>query len=195
VLGDWGAALEVFGGYSFLTGGLNDIYSSNLLGGVAIDIYYKKFEFILRLFGGSLKMKKDMEYSTGFYPKDSTMSVVFPELSVGYTAFENYRIKLAPFVGIGGLFIQTSSTQRKEIPGLKELSISAFAFNLGTSFDIRFSKKPKNLYYPNPFDYFVRIRYNFCLPVFSNKYDAVSGQMHTLTIGFGLFVRDTKREY
>ena len=194
VLGDWGSAFEVFAGYSFLTGGLNDIYNDNVLGGGAIDIYYKRFEFVMRMFGGSLRMKKDIEYSTGFYPKDSTMSVFIPELSFGYATFENHRIKLAPFVGIGGLFIHASSTKRKEIPELKELSISAFAFNLGASFDIRLGKKSEYKYYPNSFDGFIRIRYNFCLPIFSDKND-ISGRMHTITIGIGMFAKDLKREY
>lgn len=197
VLGNWGAALEAFAGISFLTGKIKNIYSDEAVGGGggAVDIYYKKFEFVLRMFGGSLKVTKDMEYSTGIYPKDSAMTVFLPELSFGYTAFENHRIKLAPFVGIGGFFVHTSSTERKKIPELKELSVSAFAFNLGTSFDIRFGKKPQYLYYPNSFDGFIRIRYNFCLPIFSTKNNITNGQMHTLTIGIGVFARNSKREY
>jgi len=70
----------------------------------------------------------------------------------------------------------------------------SFAFNLGASFDIRVSKKPKYKYYPNFSDSFLRIRYNFCLLVFLNK-NNISGQMHALTIGIGLFAKDLKREY
>jgi len=194
VLGNWGSALEVFFGMGLPTGGLRDMYNDDVLGGGAIDISYKKFEFVLRMFGGSLRMKKDIEYSTGVYSKDSSMTAFLPELSFGYAALENHRIKLAPFVGIGGLFIHTSSSERKKIPELKELSVSAFAFNFGASFDIRFGKKPEYSYYPNSFDGFLRIRYNFCLPIFSNK-SGISGQMHTITIGIGFFARDLKREY
>jgi hypothetical protein len=195
VLGNWGGAFEAFFGMSFPTGELRDMYSDDVLGGGAIDVYYKKFEFVLRMFGGSLRAKRDMEYSTGFYPKDSAMTAFLPELSFGYAVFENHRIKLAPFVGIGGLFIHASSTKRKEIPALKEFSISAFAFNLGTSFDIRFGKKPRYLYYPNSYGGFLRIRYNLCLPIFSNRHHTISSQMHTVTIGVGIFSRDLKREY
>jgi hypothetical protein len=194
VLGDWGAALEVFFGMSLLAGSLKDMYSDDVLGGGSIDVYYKKFEFLLRMYGGSLRAKNDMEYSKGFYPKDSTMNAFLPELAFGYSVFENHRIKLAPFAGIGGLFIHTSSKKRKEIPELKELSISEFAFNFGASFDIRFGRKPQYKYYPNSFGGFLRIRYNFCLPIFSNRND-IGGQMHTITIGLGFFSRKEKREY
>ena len=195
VLGNLGVAFEFFFGMNFPMGEIKNDYGDDVLGGGAIDVYYKKFEFVLRMFGGSLSLKKDMDYSKGVYPKDSTMTAFLPELSFGYAVFENHRIKLAPFLGIGGLFIHTSSENRKKIPELKELSVSAFTLNFGTSFDIRFSKKPKYKYYPNSFDGFIRIRYNFCLPIYSNQYDAVSGQMHTITIGIGCFARDLKREY
>jgi len=195
VLGNWGAAIELFFGMGFPTGGLRERFIDDVAGGVALDVYYKKFEFILRMYGGSYHLKKDIEFSKGIYPKDSAMTVFLPELSFGYAVFENHRIKLAPFAGIGGLFIHTTSKKRKEIPELKELSASAFAFNFGASFDIRFSKKPQYKYYPNSFDLFLRIRYNFCLPIYPNKYDAISGQLHTVTIGLGGFSRSSKREY
>ena len=197
VLGKWGAGVEVFAGMNFPTGRLRNSYRDACFGGGAIDIYFKKFEFILRFFGGSYSLKNDIEYSQGFYSKDSTLKVFLPELSFGYSILDNYRLKLAPFVGIGGFFLNTSSAQRKEIPELKELSVSAFAFNFGASFDIRFGQsKPRYKYYPNN-DYggFVRIRYNFCLPIFSKKHDAIGGQLHTVTVGVGLFARDSKREY
>jgi hypothetical protein len=195
VLGTWGAALEIFFGMGFPTGEFRNRFIDDVTFGVALDVYYKKFEFLVRMIGGSFHLKKDIEYSKGYYPKDSAMTVFLPELSCGYAVFENHRIKLAPFAGIGGFFVHTSLKKRKEIQELKELSVSAFAFNFGTSFDIRFSKKPQYKYYPNSFDLFLRIRYNFCLPVFSNKYDAINGQLHTVTIGLGGFSRASKREY
>jgi len=101
----WGAAIELFFGSSFLTGELKDRHKESVYIGGAIDIYYKKFEFILKLYGGSIAMRKDIEFSTGLYPKDSMLSVCFPEFSFGYTAFENHRVKLAPFAGVGGFFV------------------------------------------------------------------------------------------
>jgi hypothetical protein len=194
VQSNWGGDVEVFGGYSMLAGGLADGYKNYISGGGAINIYYKKIEFILRMYGGSAKTKKEFEYSTGKFEKDSTMSVFLPEVSVGYGVLDNHRFKIAPFLGVGGIFIKAPSARRKEIPELKELNISAVTCNFGVSFDLIFGKKDKQRYNV-PYYYFLRLRYNFCLPIFLKKNAEFSGNMHTVTLGVGIFFRDYHREY
>ena len=195
VLDDLGGAFEMFGGYSFLTGYLYDNYSYCGFVGGAFDFYYKKFEIILRIYGGAVNINNDMKYTKGFYPKGSDFKTFFSDLSLGFTAFENHRIKLAPYSGFGAFYFFPSSSKRKEIPELRELSVASYSFNCGVSFDIRLSQKPKHTYNPIYGDYFVRIRYNFGLPILANQYGSISGQMHSITFGFGMFIRRFKRDY
>ena len=120
--------------------------------------------------------------------------VFIPEASLGFAALENYRFKLAPFAGIGGMLIDPPSSKTDKEPELKEVSISAFTYNLGVNFDIKFGKRgysfrPKSSYG------FLRVRYGYGIPNFSKKYNEISGSTHYITIGFGGFSRGLKREY
>ena len=191
---NWGMAFEFFSGYGIFTGTLSNNYTNNVPLGVAFDICYKKIELYLRDYIGFNSTKKDFDYSTGVYEKSSSTTVFIPEASLGFAALDNDRFKLAPFAGIGGLLIAPPFAKTDKEPELKEVSISAFTYNLGVSFDIKFGKKgyafrPKSSYG------FLRIRYGYSIPNFSKKYDEFSGGTHYITVGVGGFSRGLKRKY
>ena len=191
---NWGMAFEFFSGYGIFTETLSNNYTNNIPIGIAFDICYKRFELYLRDYIGFNKTKKDFVYSTGVYEKGSSTMVFLPEASLGFAALDNDRFKLAPFAGIGGLHICPPFGKTDKEPELNEVSISAFTYNLGVSFDIKFGKKgysfrPKSSYG------FLRVRYGYSIPNFSKKYDEISGGTHYITIGVGGFSRGLKREY
>jgi len=191
---NWGMAFEFFSGYGIFTETLSNNYTNNIPIGIAFDICYKRFELYLRDYIGFNKTKKDFVYSTGVYEKGSSTMVFLPEASLGFAALDNDRFKLAPFVGIGGLHICPPFGKTDKEPELNEVSIYAFTYNLGVSFDIKFGKKgysfrPKSSYG------FLRVRYGYSIPNFSKKYDEISGGTHYITIGVGGFSRGLKREY
>ena len=191
---NWGMAFEFFSGYGIFTGTLSNNYTNNVPLGVAFDICYKKIELYLRDYIGFNSTKKDFDYSTGIYEKGSSTMVFIPEASLGFAALDNDRFKLAPFAGIGGLLIDPPSAKTDKEPELKEVSISAFTYNLGVSFDIKFGKKGY-LFRPKSSYGFLRIRYGYSIPNFSKKYDKISGGTHYITVGVGGFSRGLKREY
>jgi hypothetical protein len=189
---NWGLAFEFFSGYGILTGVLKDNFTNNIPLGVAFDICYKRFELYLRDYIGFNKTKVDLDYSTGTYNKGSSAMVFLPEASFGYAALDRDRFKLAPFVGIGGINICPPLGRTDKIPELNEVSVSAFTYNFGANFDLKFGKKgytfrPKTSYG------FLRIRYAYCLAVKRNE--GVLGSTHYITIGIGGFSRGLKREY
>jgi len=191
---NWGMAIEFFSGYGIFTGTLSNNYTNNVPLGVAFDICYKRFELYLRDYIGFNSTKKDFVYSTGVYEKGSSTIVFIPEASLGFVALDNDRFKLAPFAGIGGLYICPPFGKTDEEPELDEVSISAFTYNLGVSFDIKFGKKGY-LFCPKSSYRFLRVRYGYSIPNFAKKYDEISGGTHYITIGFGGFSRGLKREY
>ena len=191
---NWGMAFEFFSGYGIFTGKLSNNYTNNVPLGVAFDICYKRFELYLRDYIGFNKTKKDFDYSTGVYEKGSSTMVFLPEASLGFAAFDRDRFKLAPFAGIGGMLIDPPSNKTDKEPELKEVSISAFTYNLGVNFDIKFGKKGY-LFRPKSSYGFLRVRYGYSIPNLSKKYDGISGGTHYITIGFGGFSKGLKREY
>ena len=189
---NWGLATEFFSGYGIFTGTLSNNYTNNIPIGIAFDICYKKFELYLRIYIGFNKTKKDFEYSTGVYEKRSSTLVLLPEASLGYAALDNDRFKFSPFAGIGGLHICPPFGKTDKEPELNEVSISAFTYNLGLNFDIKFGGKG-HLFCPKSSYSFLRIRYGYSIANFSKKYDGMSGGTHSITIGFGGISRGLKR--
>ena len=192
----WGMATEFFSGYAICTGNLSDNYTNNVPIGVAFDICYNRFELFLRDYIGFNKTKKDLFYSTGTFPKGSRVTVYLPEASLGYAVVENNRYKISPFAGIGMTDISPSENDLDAIPELDEVSLEFSAtYFLGINLDIKLGPKTYPAFAPKTEYGFVRIRYAYSFPQFEKKYDGVSGNMHYITIGCGVFGRKHKREY
>ncbi|MCL2738824.1 MAG: hypothetical protein FWE30_05200 [Bacteroidales bacterium] len=193
---NWRATLEFFlvSGYGMLTGELNNNYTNNILPfGFSIDVYYKRFELYLRFAFVNNKTKRDFDYSTGVYEKGSTMQIFFPEASLGFAALQSGRFKLAPFAGIGAVSIGVPLDSSKRNPALKELSQSAFSYNVGATIDIKLGKMGYQ-FRPTSNGGFIRIRYGYSMPQFSSKHNGMSGAVHQISIGYGIFLSALRRE-
>jgi hypothetical protein len=191
----WGVAFEFFAGYSIYTGTLKDNYTNNIPIGVAFDICYKRFELYLRDYIGFNKTKEDFNYSTGIYTKGSPITVFLPEASLGYATLDNDRFKISPFLGIGAMDISPPSGKTTKIPELKEVSLEfTTTYMVGLNFDIKFGGKGY-LFCPKSSYAFLRVRYGYNITRFQKKYDGVLGNMHYITIGFGMMDRKLRREY
>ena len=193
---NWGLTYEFFSGYSLFTGSLSDNYTNNVPIGIAFDVCYKNFELYLRDYIGFNKTKTNHEYSLGTFEKGSRLRVFLPEASLGYVVHNDNRFKLSPFVGIGSMDISPPTADKEEIPELKEVSLEfTSTYIMGVNFDIKFGKKDTPAYNSKTNYGFMRIRYGYSIPNFEKKYIGVYGNMHYITIGFGVMTRGSKREY
>ena len=192
---NWRATCEFFiaSGYSILTGELKNDYTNNIMPFVgSFDVCYKNIELYLRFAFVNNKTKKNFDYSSGVYEKGSSSQLFFPEASLGYAALHRGRFKLAPFVGIGAVSVDIPLKETEKNPDLKELSKSAFAYNVGANIEIKLGKMGYQ-FRPAPNGGFIRIRYTYSMPQFSNKYDGMSGSVHLISIGYGVFLTALKR--
>lgn len=193
---NWGMSAEFFSGYSIFTGNLSKNYTNNVPLGVAFDVCYKKFELYLRDYIGFNQTKKDFNYSLGTWEKGSSTMVYLPEASLGYVAYNNNRFKVSPFAGIGSMEISPPSKVTEKTPELKEVSLDfTTTYILGINLDFKFGFKHMPDYCPKTSYSFMRIRYGYSIPRFEKKYDGMTGNMHYITIGFGVMARGVKREY
>ena len=193
---NWGFAYEFFSGYGLFTEGLSRNYTNNVPIGLAYDIFYKKIGLYLQLSVGFNSTKKDFNYSVGTFEKGSATRVYLFEGALGYAVLDNNRFKLSPFAGLGSMSIAPMENDIKKIPQLEELSLDfALTYMIGFNFDIKLGEKNTSPYRPKTNYWFLRIRYAYGMPQFVNKYDEMTGNMHHITIGIGIFTRGTKREY
>lgn len=192
---NWGVACEFFFGYDMFTGNLCDNFKNAPSLGFAFDIYYKNFEIYLRDFIGSNKTNKDINYSVGTFEKGSRLSMIIAEASLGYVVYNDDRFKLSPFGGIGYIGLSPSADDVKKIPQLEEIEYNNSTYILGVNCDIKFGRKNVPKYNPKATYSFIRIRYAYCFPNFEKKYVGMTGNMHYITVGYGLGGKGLKREY
>jgi len=182
----WGFAFEFFSGYGFFTKELHDYYKNPIPVGVAFDVCYNKFELYLRDYIGITKTAQSIDYSTGSYMEGSSLQAFLPEISLGYASYENNRLKVAPFVGIGSMSITPPSSSFNESPYLEEITLdftTTYVFGFGCDFKLGTKNTPRYITHSNYA--FIRLRYSYNLPQFDKKYENRTGAFHNITIGFG----------
>ena len=114
--------------------------------------------------------------------------------SLGFAVLHSGRFKLAPFAGIGVVSIGVSSNKKRDkIPELKELFKSASSYSVGASVDIKLGKMGSSRHESQ--NEFIRIRYGYGIPRFSNKYDGMAGNVHQFSIEYGFPFIVSKRNY
>lgn len=193
---NWGMTFEFFSGLGIFNGNLGKTYTNNIPIGVAFDICYKNFELYHRDYIGFNKTRVDLYYSTGTWEKDSRLEVFLPEASVGYVGYNDNRLKVSPFAGIGAMSIGPSPKELEDNPDLEELELDfTTAYIVGLNLDIKFGPYKTPAHSPKTSYGFMRIRYGLSMPRFENKYTGMTGNMHYITVGFGGMSRGVRREY
>ena len=108
---------------------------------------------------------------------------------------ENDRVKLAPFAGIGGVIFSPTENDIKNEPFLQDVEVGGFSYMAGMNLDIKLGKRQndRNISFNSEGFGFIRLRYSYCSPRFSQIHDGITGNMHYITIGIGAFGRSVKR--
>ncbi len=197
--GNWSFTTEFFSGYSVLTGNLSENFTNNVPVGASFDIYYKKLDLSLRYYIGIGKTSTNIPYSTGIWEDGSQANVLLPEVSLGYVIIDNKKIRITPFAGIGGTSISPPENDLNENPDLKEVALDySTTYTFGATFDFKFGSSAISFITDNTVEndyWFLRIRYSYIMPQFESKYPGLTGNMHCITIGFGIFGQRMKRDF
>ena len=154
--------------------------------GLSLDFFYGKFDFMLGyevVFG---KTVVDVPYTINsvpeIYPKGSHSNTIVWYADLAYPVWEKKRLRLAPFVGIGGV---SEFYPDDKVPGsnLKNQGEHRWTGNVGLCFDIK-----------------GRIAYDIGMTRF--KYmlsmtlpNAPISAMHTLSVGWTYVIRGKERAY
>lgn len=194
---NWAVGMEFFSGYMHLTGGLSEQYKNSAILGFDFDVEFKKLILYLRGSVGISSLKKDREFSTGYWEKGSTANIGLLEVSMGYALIENNKIKMSPFVGIGGAEVSAPQVDIDEYPELKQAKVGmSTAYTVGLNLDFKLGwDASSHLLYNVPQDksyWFIRVRYGYTMPQLNEV--GHNGNIHHITIGIGGLHRGMKRE-
>ena len=177
----WGLGFDLCSGFSTGT------FSRPIGGlGLSLDLFYRKFDFMLGyevVFG---KTVVDVPYSINsvpeIYPKGSHSNTIVWYANLAYPVLEKKRLRLAPFVGIGGV---SDSYPDDKVPGsdLKNQGEHRWTGNAGLCLDIKGS-----------IGYEVgmtRFKYMFSMTL----PNAPISTMHTFSVGWTYILRGKERVY
>lgn len=180
---DWGWGM----GFDLCSGLSTGKFSRPIAGlGLSLDLFYRKFDFMLGyevVFG---KTVVDVPYSINsvpeIYPKGSRSNTVVWYATIAYPVLEKKRLCLAPFVGVGGV---ADSYPDDKVPGsdLKNQGEHRWTGNAGLCLDIKGS-----------IGYEVgmaRFKYMFSMTL----PNAPISTMHTFSVGWTYILRGKERVY
>jgi hypothetical protein len=114
------------------------------------------------------------------------------DLAVGYRVAEANRFSLTPFFGFGVINFGAGAEEIKEDNVFEKLNFTAQNYLAGVNCTFDLSSK-KNPYSPG--GSFINLRYTFSMPQYNGRKGIESGNMHWLTLGWGMYGRPYKRVF
>lgn len=193
---DWSWSFELFSGYEFYTGELRSSFRDNVPIGMAFDLGFKDLVFDFRGNSGTGKTQKDLYINGMQWNAGENIESGLLEMTFGFKIFESRKIKITPFGGLSLNFILPPEDDIENNPQLKEVGLeSTTTYTLGINLDYKLvstlfpynskTKIERNYWY-------IRLRYGYNMPQFSENYNGFSGNFHYITIGFGAWKRGVK---
>lgn len=180
-------------GYSAFTGELSKKFRDVNVYSFAFKGNYQRLGIGLK---GSLGILKNMEtiktseFSWEHYTK---LNQFMFEGVIGYSIYANSKYNLEPYLGIGLMSIMPNSTEEDAHAEYKDTKIGfSKTYILGASFDYYLgsnsSKGAGSSERP-----FIRLRYSYNMPQLSPTYTGFTGNFHSITLGFGVGFRGSRR--
>ena len=128
------------------------------------------------------------------WPANTLAYAITGDLALEYPVYKGRAIKIMPFAGIGGMGIGPKDKVEKDYPELKDFKeLSTFNYLVGIDIRLNFWDKGINL--SRSGGDFISLRYSYYFPNYQRKYDFMGGNLHIVTVGYGLYGRPSKRKF
>lgn len=195
---NWAYSGELFTGYGVFTGDLSNKFTNPVHLGLSAELSYKKLILFLRIYGGFGLTRDAIMFPQGTWAKSAQTSVTVPEASLGYKVYTNRVVEVAPFAGISSIHIGPTTEDKKKYPEYQHVGFQTLSYSAGVNMDL---KLPRSEYVgmfrvSSRQGYtFIRVRYAYIHQLPEQKNSMFTGNLHSLTIGIGLFGRRAVREY
>ena len=192
VLDDWGLGYEIAMGYLGMQGEMEKQFQDGFLLRLTLDATYKKTLLSLNLNIGGTKTLVDFPFRDTEWLRGSHAVMGDIDASIGYRILEINKLSFTPFAGIGAINFAAGAEEIEQDAIFEKLNFTAqnYLAGINCTFDFR----NKN----NPFEYggsFLNLRYTFVMPQYNGRRGIESGNMHWLTLGWGIYGRPYNRVF
>ena len=191
-LNNWGIGYEVGMGYIGTQGGLATQFKDGFIIRTAVDASYKKMILSLNINVGATSTKVDFPYRETQWPKGSAAMMTDIDLSIGYRVLEVKKLSFIPFVGFGAINLSPGAQEIDEDYSLAKLNYTAQNYLAGMNCTFDLGDKDNPFYSGGNF---LNLRYTFVKPQYNGRKGIESGNMHWVTLGWGIYARPVKRMF
>ena len=191
-LDDWGIGYEIAAGYLGVQGDMAKQFRDGFLLRLSLDGTYKKTVLSLNLNMGGSKTMVDFPFRDTQWPSGSHALMADIDLTIGYRVLEMKRVSFTPFAGFGVINFAAGAEEIEEDKLFEKLNFAAQNYLAGINCTIDLSSK-NNPY--NSGGSFINLRYTFVMPQYNGRKGIESGNMHWLTLGWGMYGRPWKRVF
>lgn len=191
-LDDWGIGYEIAMGYAGMQGNMANQFKDGFLFRLTVDGSYKKTILSLNLNMGGSSTLVNFPFRDTEWPKGSHALMAGIDITAGYRALEVKRFSLTPFAGFGAINFGAGAEEIEEDIIFKKLNFTSQNYLAGVN--CTFDLSSKN----SPFSIggsFINLRYTFSMPQYNGRKGIESGNMHWLTLGWGMYGRPYKRVF
>lgn len=191
-LDDWGIGYEIGMGYLGMQGEMAKQFKDGFLLKLSVDGTYKKAMLSLNLNIGGSKTMVDFPFRDTEWVRGSHAVITGIDLTAGYRILEMKKLSFTPFVGFGAINFGAGAEEIEEDIIFKKLNFTAQNYLVGVNCTFDLSRKN------NPFSIggsFINLRYTFSMPQYNGRKGIESGNMHWVTLGWGMYGRPYKRVF
>ena len=179
---DWGLGYEIAVGYVGMQGDMAKQFKDGALFRLSLHGSYKRTILSLNFSAGGNTTKVDFPYRDTEWLSGSQAILMNIDLTAGYRIVDIKRVSITPFLGVGAINFSPTTEDIENDYTLEKLSFTAHNYLAGINCTFNFKKKSPH------FDgnSFINLRYTFSMPQYNGRKGIESGNMHWLTLGWGM---------
>jgi hypothetical protein len=183
-------------GYIGLSGNISNRFDDATTLGMGFDIFYKQFIFFPRMaFGFGSSVKQPFSHPPGVtWNKGLSLSIMVPEITIGYLLIESDFIQMTPFAGVAAVLIAPPENER-DIPGNNVKLNSNASLLYGVNIDLHLSRQSSSIFSFNEIGLWnIKVRLAMSNPSYTGTNAGFSGSCFYITVGFGGFYQPIHRD-
>ncbi len=198
-IGDWVFGVNFGGGYTFTSGNMTDYFRPQANICMSADVYYKRSAFYFMIQGGFGDLHKDIRINdVDVWEKGTPSDVTSIGLCLGYSIFDNARLRITPFAGVSFGFAEpTTSNDDEDVePYLKDFSIGTSVsqmFGLNVTYRFKDPTKPEDHYYSMG-SWGMNLRVSYIPSILRHEGNQYAGDVIFLSLGVNIDAFNLKKK-
>lgn len=180
---DWAFGFEAAMGYAGMQGDIATQFNDAFLIRMSVEASFKKTILAFNINAGGTSTQVDFPYRDTEWLQGSQALLAGIDITAGYRLIEIKKLSFTPFLGVGVVNFSPVPEEDDEDYVLKNLNYTAQNYLAGVNCTFKI-KSTNNIYHDGGSS--INLRYTFTMPQYNGRKGIMSGNMHWITLGWGM---------